>query len=343
MRARTLLLAALATGLLISGCSKQSAQTTAKLKKSQYPKADAPQVIDYAPYYKGTPGKPVGGFSRRKVFDGLPFHVDCKITLYGQTQVNSDNRGNPDGDAGANYPDLTGVPVNRKFAELHVLHTTSWPDVDGETIAVIRLHYADDTSHEFPIIYGAHVRDGHRNRTEESETLSDPDSKIVWRGPGNPSLKTTLRVFESKFINPYPLTVVKTLDVVSTRHMAGYQLYAMTVADFDPHRAVSSPVPSDEPERHFGDQLTVQVRDEATGQPISGALVEPAMDVDGPYMVAAPFYTGETGEGVIRYPKSRTTHISVEVAMKGYANGSANWVDDFPATNTIQLTPTPAP
>jgi len=343
MHARIFFLAALVTGLLIAGCSKQSAQPaqTAKVKKPQYPKADALQVVDFAQTYKGTPGKTPGGFSRRKVFDGLPFHVDTKITFYSQSQVDSDNRGNPDGDAGAKYPDLTGVPLGRSFAELHLLHNTTWPDVEGETIAVIRLHYADGTSRELPVIYGAHVRDGHRIRTEELETLSDPDSKIVWRGPGSANFKSTLRVFESKFMNPYPLKVVKTMDVVSTHHLAGYQLFAMTVADFEPNRAVTSPVPSDEPERHFDDRLTVQVRDEATGKPIERALVKPAMDTDGPYMVAAPFYTSETGEGVIRYPKSRTAHISVEVVMKGYANSSASWADDFPATNTFQLTPAP--
>jgi hypothetical protein len=342
MRARFFLPAALATGLLISGCSRQSTQT-ARAKKPQYPKADALQVIDFAQYYKGQPGSTTGGFSRRKVFDSLPFHVDSKITFYGQFQVDWDNRADPGGDAGAKYPDLTGVPVGRKFAELHLLHNTTWPDVEGETIAVIRLHYADGDSRELPVIYGAHVRDSHRIRTEESETLSDPDSKIVWRGSGSASFKSTTRVFESKFINPRPLTVVKTLDVVSTHHLAGYQLYAMTTADFDPNRAVTSPLPSGEPERHFDDTLTVQVRDEATGKPIAGALVKPFMDTDGPYMVAAPFYTGENGDGIIRYPKARTAHISLSVVMKDYAIGRAGWADDFPATNVVQLTPAPAP
>jgi hypothetical protein len=56
-------------------------------------------------------------------------------------------------------------------------------------------------------------------------------------------------------------------------------------------------------------------------------------------MVAAPFYTDENGDGVIRYPKSRTAHISLTVIMKDYVNAYANWANDFPATNTIQLIP----
>lgn len=58
-------------------------------------------------------------------------------------------------------------------------------------------------------------------------------------------------------------------------------------------------------------------------------------------MVAAPLYTDENGDGLIRYPKSRTAHISLSIEMKGYANAYANWADNFPATNTIPLTPSP--
>lgn len=56
----------------------------------------------------------------------------------------------------------------------------------------------------------------------------------------------------------------------------------MTVADSDYQRAVTDPVPSGEPERHFDDTLTVQVLDATTGQPVKGALVKPFMDTDGP-------------------------------------------------------------
>jgi hypothetical protein len=61
------------------------------------------------------------------------------------------------------------------------------------------------------------------------------------------------------------------------------------------------------------------------------------MDVDGPYMVAAPFYADAAGEGVIRYPKERTKHISLSVEVNGYTTSHAGWAGDFPETNTIQL------
>ena len=333
----------LVTGLLIAGCSKHP-KRLADVKKTPYPKEDALQVIDLSRFYKDRLGNDAAGIYRRQIFDGLPFHVDGRIVVYGRSQVSWDNRGKPKADNNSNsgYPDKTGIPVGRKFEELHLIHATYWPDVDGETIALIRLNYDDGTKYEFPITYGGHVRDFQRIRTEESETMSDPDTKVIWRGPGVASFKSTQRAFKSKLINPHPQKVVVTMDVVSTHHLAAYQLLAATVADSDYRRAVSKPVTSDEPENHFEDKLTIQVRDEA-GQPIKGALACPYMDVDGPYMVAAPFYTSATGEGIIRYPKQRTSNISMSVEMNGYATKYANWSGNFPDTANFKLEHTPAP
>lgn len=183
MATRILLLTMLLAGLLATGCSKHAAPVV-RSRVRTFPTEDALQVVDFAQAYKSSVSKNLGGFSGRHMFDGLPFHLDSRITFYGQSQANWDLRSNPTANPDAKYPDLIGVPMNRTFQELHVIHATTWPDVDGETVAVIRLHYDDDTTCDFPIIYGAQVRDHQRIRTEESEDLSDPDSKIVWRGPG---------------------------------------------------------------------------------------------------------------------------------------------------------------
>jgi hypothetical protein len=344
MANRLLLLTLLATGGLFTGCHKHPPRIE-KVKQVPYPQEDNSLVVDLSRFYRDRLGNDAAGIYRRQMFDGLPFHVDGRLVIYGQSQVNWDHRGKPkpaeNSDAG--YPDKTGIPVGRKFEELHLIHGTYWPDVEGETIALIRLNYADGTKSELPILYGGHVRDFQRIRTAEAETMSDPDTKIIWRGPGIASFKSTQRAFKSRLMNPNPEKLVTTMDVVSTRHRAAYQLLAATVAKSDYHRAVSKPVPSDEPERHFADKMTIQVLDAATGQPIKGALVNPYMDVDGPGMVAAPFYTSETGEGVIRYPKARTKHISLFVEMKGYVANGAGWAGDFPETNTVQLAQAPAP
>jgi hypothetical protein len=336
MKIQVLLLSALVTGLLVTGCHKHPARI-AKVKKVPYPQEDAALVIDLSHFYKDRLGNDAAGIYRRQMFDGLPFHVDGRIVVYGQSQVNWDDRGKKNATAGTHYPDKTGIPVGRKFEELHLIHATYWPDVEGETIALIRLNYADGTKAELPIIYGGQVRDFQRIRTEESETMSDLDTKIIWRGPGQADFKSTQRAFKSRLMNPNPEKVVVTMDVVSTHHRAAYQLLAATVAKTDFRRAVSKPVPADEPPRHFQDVMTIRVLDADTGLPVKGALVNPYMDVDGPYMVAAPFYADAAGEGVIRYPKERTQHISLSVEMNGYTTSHAGWTEDFLETNIIQL------
>jgi hypothetical protein len=337
---RVLLVWLLAGGVVFTGCHKHPSRIV-NGKRVSYPPEDAAQVIDLSRFYKDRLGNDAAGIAHRQILDGLPFHVDGRLVVYGQSQVNWDNRGKVKANAGSPYPDKTGIPVGRKFEELHLIHATYWPDVEGETIALIRLNYADGTKAELPIIYGGHVRDFQRIRTEESETISDPDTKVIWRGPGDAGFKSTQRAFKSRLMNPSPDKLVATMDVVSTHHRAAYQLLAATVAQADFRRAVSLPVPSGEPERHFNDTLTIQVLDEATGLPVRGALVNPYMDVDGPYMVAAPFYTDAAGQGVIRYPKDRTQHISLSVEMAGYAAGRAGWAGDFPETNIVQLAHVP--
>ena len=73
--------------------------------------------------------------------------------------------------------------------------------------------------------------------------------------------------------NPHPEKVVTTMDVVSTKHLAAYDLIAATVANHDPSRPVTPPCPADGPERHFDGALTVHVTEQGSGQPVAGALV----------------------------------------------------------------------
>ena len=120
-------------------------------------------------------GKTVVG---RQVFDGLPFQIEGRGCVYGK-KLGPEKRGDTN-----TYPDFIGIQVGRKFDELHLLHVTQWADVEGQEIALIRLNYADGTKHEFPILFGGHVRDWHRMPSEEKELLTDPNTKIVWRGPG---------------------------------------------------------------------------------------------------------------------------------------------------------------
>jgi beta-lactamase regulating signal transducer with metallopeptidase domain/thiol-disulfide isomerase/thioredoxin len=296
-----------------------------------------PLMLDLSLFYRerfitdGQTNADVVTIAGRRVIDGVPFQIDGRGVLYGQKQAAKENA------TIANFPDFLGIPVGRKFDELHLIHATFWPDVEGQVIALIRLHYADGATCELPIVYGGQVRDWQRERTEEREYLTDANSKIIWRGPGIPEFLSTQRMFKSALVNPYPRKLVASMDVVSTRHLAAYDLMAATVVNHDPNRALTPSFPADEPERHFDGTLTLRVVDEATGHPIQGALVDTYMDVDGTQMIAVPLYTSAAGEAIVRYPTGRETNITVAVKMSGYVSKHARWSLDFPDTATFRL------
>ena len=267
----------------------------------------------------------------RQVFDGLPFLFEGRMCVYGK-KMGSEKQGDT-----PTYPDLIGIPVGRQFEELHLIHYAQWAEVEGQQIAFIRLNYADGTKHEFPMLFGGHVRDWQRMASEEKELLTDPNSKIFWRGPGMHSLNSTMRLFKSVLANPHPENVVTTMDVVSTKHLASYTLVAATVANHDASRPVTPTAPSDEPERHFQGAVTVHVTEQGTGKPVAGALVDPGMQVDGIGMIAVPFLTSTTGEGVLRYPVDHASRGWVSVEKEGYGSHSTSVELEPGETNRIEV------
>ena len=203
----------------------------------------------------------------------------------------------------------------------------------GGRLPRIRLNYADGTKHEFPMLFGGHVRDWHRMPSEEKELLTDPNTKIVWRAPGMPRINSTMRLFKSMLANPHPEKVVTTMDVVSSKRLAAYDLIAATVANRDASRPVTPPRPPDEPERHFEGTLTIHVTEQGTGQPVAGALVQPTMNMDEVSVIAIPFLTCANGEGVFRYPVEHATSVSVSVEKEGYGSHRASVALEASPTN----------
>ena len=195
---------------------------------------------------------------------------------------------------------------------------------------------SDGTSHDFTIRYHFQVIDWARLLSEEQEIIADPDTKIIWRGPG--VYKGAGRLFESVLRNPYPDKLVDSLDLISTRSRASYTLLAATVAQSDPRRVVTAPMPL-EPSLHFNGVLKVRVVDKETGAAIADADVSPGMSVDDEGVIADPILTSTDGVALVKYPVSRTTEVGVAVTKPGYSGRSGNWQSgDIPAEITYQLT-----
>ena len=83
---------------------------------------DGPLVLDIKPFYHVLANHPAGildSLVGRPVIDGLPFEIGGQAFLYSQTVA---DRGEMD------LPDtFKGIPVGRKFDELHLIHHTRWP------------------------------------------------------------------------------------------------------------------------------------------------------------------------------------------------------------------------
>ncbi len=242
--------------------------------------------------------------SGRKIFDGLPFQVDGRGGLYGKALAHQRNR------PASAFPDFLGIKVGRTFDELHLLHATQFTDQEKAVVAKVRINYSDRTHFEFPLAYGVQVRDWQRLQSEEKEIYTDPDTKVIWRGPGVKHFKSTTRMSKTRLINPFPAKLVLTIDFVSAGNVASYDIAAATVANRDPNRPVTPPVPLDRPERNFDSSLTVRVVDEVD-QPIEGVLVSPNISVGGSLAatVATPLYTTTNGTGAVKYPKNESAAI----------------------------------
>ena len=158
--------------------------------------------------------------------------------------------------------------------------------------------------------------------------------------------KAPVRLFESRLVNPSPEKVVETMDMVSARNLAGYNLFAATVVD---HRLGDAPklkrnrrsvdTPKLTGDRHFDAKIVIRVVDDATDKPIAGALVQPGMFVLGEGVVGSPFYTSSAGKGRIPYPSEDTTKIWAQVEKDGYRSDAKGWQSPIPDTFIFRLKP----
>jgi len=299
------------------------------------------QTVDLAKFYTKTYEAADGsdskfkGYSGRKVIDGLPFDVAGQITLYGREEAERDKM-HPHG--------VTGIPINRKFDELHLIHIVEWREYHGCPVATLRLHYADGTSADIAIKYGVHVIDWCRLASEDAETLADPHTKIIWRGPGG--TLGPVRLFKSEISNPFPRKTATTLDVLSTDSGCTYDLIAATVASHDEKRAVTPPLPA-LPPRQFAGAVTVRVIDKKTGEPIAGAEIYPAMIIGDISLVADNVVTGKDGTATVKYPtdaKLGAKDLRLKVTKPGYGDCELHWMNGWnagqiPSDITYRLAP----
>jgi thiol-disulfide isomerase/thioredoxin len=275
------------------------------------------RIIDLSPYYTtrfDAPGYDKAGKqlpSINPVFDGLRFDLRGQVTLWGRTMSERHE-----------YCPVAarGISVGAKFEELHLCHHARWTDVPGNTIGLVRLNYADGSRHEYPIVFGEHVRDWFFLPSYEDETLGDPEAKVIWRDPDedNNHLRGFRRLWKTRFLNPHPERTVATMDFESTRSFAHYSVVAATIAARDETRQQTPSIPFDQPKRRFTGKIEITVLDQATGKPLPNVVVDPGTFTLRAGVVAEMLITDAKGQATFRYWKEETTRVSLLIRGDGY-------------------------
>ncbi len=266
-------------------------------------------------------------FTGKQVVDGIPFAIDGRTTLFGKSTA---SRGDD------NIEIMRNVKVGRTIEDLHLIHHTFWPDVDGEVIAHVWLNYADGSSYIIPIRFGHHIRDWFNVPSFEKETVTDANTTICWRRDPV-QFKAPVRLYKTRLTNPLPDKVVETIHFSSAGNLSSYSLLAATVSD-----AVE--IDGDEirdtgTDRKFDAKVNVSVVNDVTGKPIEKALVQIFMLVEEESVVGTPIYSSADGKGTIPYPTEHTARISASVTKDGYRAKSQTWQVPIPADAEFRLTP----
>ncbi|HSH93643.1 MAG TPA: M56 family metallopeptidase [Roseimicrobium sp.] len=273
-------------------------------------------VFDAPTYKSAGQSVPKG----RQEVDGIPFVVGGHVQFYGTSAASFSERGQ-------RYRDgLYDIPVNRKFAQLHLLHHAMWQGADGSQLATVVFHYADGSNVRFPIIYGRQVRDWFFMKYEAEEILLDPDTHIYWRGDHREAsqYQATVRAFKSTLTNPKPWAVVSRIDFVSAKNMASYGLFAATLTE----KAVPAPKQI-APElaarnRGFSESITLVFKDPAGNAITNATFTTYCEDNVGGYLMGG-VATDKDGQIVIRYPKDTLKELSFTARAPGFIPQNADF------------------
>jgi len=156
-------------------------------------------------------------------FDGILFDVSGTLLLKSQ-----------------NMPQLKeavrNIPVQKTCRYVHLLHGVGYADEDGTSIAIMEIHYANGDKRQFPIIYGAHVRNWWKEKEEKVSEVSDPNSGVAWSGQGEypPPDRASVRLYRSTFVNPLPTEAIDHIDFVSQNSKAVPCIVSLSVGDKKP-------------------------------------------------------------------------------------------------------------
>ena len=254
------------------------------------------------------------------VLGGVPFDLSGLLRLNGRA-ARRDNK--------PYREKVEGIEVGKKFARLHLLHIASYSYSPDRAVPYARiiLNYADGTKNSLPIIYAQHARDWRRPKYEFNSALSDPNSKVVWRGTYNGTDESgkTLRIFKSTFENPRPDEEVTTIDVATEDAWPNATILAMSVGPANLPKAKDDPASLPEPAEAYDGAMQLTVVDEDSQKPLAGVMVSVnGTDASGSFR-PPELITDRKGQGVVRHPGETTRSLTVVASGDGAATKTTRW------------------
>lgn len=155
-----------------------------------------------------------------QTFNNVPLQIDGMILLWGAGGATN----------GMDLPEeVTGIPVGRKFETLYVYEGSFYGSPKGTPVYDIVFRYDDGSSATNQILYGQDLLDWYAKGGKKVIGPSAARSKLAWQGEAQRGTRMQRLCFCMTAVeNPYPGTVVTSVDLYSCKRRTVPVILAMT-------------------------------------------------------------------------------------------------------------------
>lgn len=224
--------------------------------------------------------------------------------------------GAPGGDAASR---VRGIPIGRKFAAIHLLHSAPTIAEEGATSGSIVIFNNDTAPAELPIIYGEHVRAA----TDTNAAVLDSNTRLAFVST-NSADGTIRRWYRTTLLNPFPDKEVDSLDILAGETGTAETILAVSVGGTtDDLRGDTAPPPGFEDFNRT--PLRLRTVNAATGRPIEGMRVKVGVAQNNVSTSLGAYLTDAQGECVIPLPSETMTFLHMYFIKDGYVQKSFRW------------------
>ncbi len=247
-------------------------------------------------------------------FEGVPFVMGGKIELFGTWNARTRAEA---------FPHEVEFKIGRRFARLHCLQAPLPSAAQGEPYLRLTLRYADGKSHVWQLLYGVHGRDPWRQLSEQTSTITDPNTSVVWTGNSIAITNgATLRLYKTVLENPRPEAEVTNLLCASLETKLSANLLGFTLEE---NPALDRPAETLEPKDSlpWRDEMAIRVVAAENDRALPEAKVFAwAREDNEVFPVGRQFRRDDAGRSWVPYAPERYAALSYVVCAPGYA---ATW------------------